>query len=115
MLRSTMRLLFLALCLSLYVAVGSSFVMPGSQGKHQTLVSAKIMRQPQILFSTDPEKTNRNGEPDEVVQQPDTNAVSTDTPMSATTEEEGAPYPIDLPSPLLLASSIILAIAGVGK
>ena len=110
-----MRLSFVALCLSLLVVVGSSFVIPGGQAKQQMLAPPGIIGPPQILFSTDPEMTENNSEPSEGVQQTDVNAVSTtDTSMSAPTEES-SPYPIDLPSPLLLASSMILTIAGVGK
>ena len=40
--------------------------------------------------------------------------LSSNKPVSSP-EPEGTSYPIDLPSPILLSSSMVLAIIGVGK
>ena len=116
--RSMIRCATVTLCLSLLVAAGSSFVLPGNHmpnSKHPTLDGPLRKHQSQILFSSDPEEADSIDEPAKEDQQapviPDPSMAS--TPVNG--EEEGAPYPINLPSPLLLASSIILAIAGVGK
>ena len=42
-------------------------------------------------------------------------AVVSSSSAAATVEEETTSYPIDLPSPFLLASSMVLAISSTGK
>ena len=42
-------------------------------------------------------------------------AVVSSSSAVATVEEETTSYPIDLPSPILLASSMVLAISSTGK
>jgi hypothetical protein len=41
--------------------------------------------------------------------------VSSSSSATTTVEEETTSYPIDLPSPILLASSMVLAISSTGK
>ena len=60
------------------------------------------------LFSVDDSSTNESG--DDVTTPPDDSAT-----IPAPVSEEEASYPIDLPSPLLLATSMVLAITGTGK
>jgi hypothetical protein len=53
---------------------------------------------------------------DETPQKKEEEAVvSSSTSATTTVEEETTSYPIDLPSPILLASSMVLAISSTGK
>ncbi|KAG7374142.1 hypothetical protein IV203_013237 [Nitzschia inconspicua] len=51
----------------------------------------------------------------EAPSQSTSSAVSTPAPPKSSTTTEETSYPIDLPSPILLASSMILAIVGTGS
>jgi hypothetical protein len=48
-------------------------------------------------------------------QKKEEEAVVSSSSSAATVEEETTSYPIDLPSPILLASSMVLAISSTGK
>jgi hypothetical protein len=75
-----------------------------------------------MLFSTDPtQQPSEESSPDaaskkgggevEVKYTPPTGVPAT----TKAAEDSNNPYPIDFPSPLLLASSMVLAIAGTGE
>lgn len=64
------------------------------------------------IFSTPPESET---EGDAQQQQLDAFVDPLSANKPSTPEPEGTSYPIDLPSPILLASSMILAIVGVGS
>jgi hypothetical protein len=55
------------------------------------------------LFSTEPEQNDM------------TNIPLPETSIATPSEPEGTQYPIDVPSPLLLATSVVLAIVGTGE
>mmetsp|Transcript_8792 Transcript_8792/g.21464 ORF Transcript_8792/g.21464 Transcript_8792/m.21464 type:complete len:160 (-) Transcript_8792:4379-4858(-) len=59
-----------------------------------------------MMFSTPPERDDFNAFAD---------PLSSNKPPISASEPEGTSYPIDLPSPILLASSMVLAIVGVGS
>ena len=66
-----------------------------------------------------PLPSQKNAEP-KVEQPAVVEAAPTPSPVAsstdvASTEEEGTSYPINLPSPILLASSMVLAISSIGK
>jgi hypothetical protein len=58
------------------------------------------------LFSSDPEKT---------VTEPRIEPAAAVSTNNKPAEPEAAAFPLDVPSPILLASSMVLAIAGIGK
>ena len=59
-----------------------------------------------MLFAS--EKRTEDDAEEEAIREPEP------TPVALETEEEDQPYPIDLPSPVLLSTSMVSAIAGVG-
>lgn len=81
---------------------------------HTTLTSRNNQRRKRLLFSTPPseeeDSTSNASMKASVPAVPPTPTIA-----SREAPEASSSYPIDLPSPLLLASSMILAIVGVGK
>ena len=63
-----------------------------------------------LIFSTPPENES-GGDPLDAFGDP----LQSNKPPASTSTPEDKNYPIDLPSPILLGSSMILAIVGVGK
>lgn len=62
-----------------------------------------------VIFSTPPE--SEEGSVPDAFADP----LVSDIPQVSDPAPEGTSYPIDVPSPILLASSMVLAIIGVGK
>jgi hypothetical protein len=88
----------------------SSFAVPGC---HQRFgVVSKNIGQQQLSFQRTALFSSPPGDEDKVdVVAP--KATTTSAPPTPS-EPEGTEYPIDLPSPLLLSTSMILAIIGIG-
>ena len=101
----------LRLCLLVFVVgTGSAFAPPletrrcPSSGRFMTKQDASLpfCRQRSILHSTQDDNE-------------ETTSALTEEPVAPPPQEEPeSKYPINLPSPILLASSVILAIAGTG-
>lgn len=62
-----------------------------------------------VVFSTPPENEGRDG------MDAFADPLSSNKPPVPASTSEGTSYPIDVPSPILLASSMVLAIIGVGS
>jgi hypothetical protein len=63
-----------------------------------------------LVFSTPPES-----EGGDEITSAFADPLSSNIPQVSESKQEGTSYPIDVPSPILLASSMVLAIIGVGK
>jgi hypothetical protein len=96
----------------------SSFVTPRYNGRFgvasYVCLGNQCGVQPQrtVLYSTEPQNDEESSEALQVATE------TSDTSVAAppqTSEPDGNSYPIDLPSPLLLSTSMILAIMGTGK
>lgn len=81
------------------------------------LPSSRFGRPNKIVLLSTPQSNNEDDATRSIESMSTTvSNVPTPTTRPPTTKEpEKSSYPIDLPSPLLLASSMILAIVGVGK
>jgi hypothetical protein len=96
--------------LLLFFSCVSSFTVPRCQ-KRFGVVSKNIGQQ-QLSFQRTALFSSPPGDEDKIdVVAPE--ATTTSAPPTPS-EPEGTSYPIDLPSPLLLSTSMILAIIGTG-
>jgi hypothetical protein len=99
-----MRVLNVPTCLLLLLTCVSSFTTHRYNPRFGVASTQKIsLREITSLFSTD-----------DTVEESESSEKSVSEPP-APVEPEGTSYPIDLPSPLLLSVSMVLAIAGTGK
>ena len=69
-------------------------------------LSHQNLKKTTMVFST----PNESGDDED----PDISSSSSPSAVVVEDDESSQPYPIDLPSPLLLASSMVLAIVGTG-
>lgn len=70
---------------------------------------------PPLPSQKDSSATKEEPSPIESVAAPPVAAVSSNDVVAAEENDEGASYPINLPSPVLLATSMVLAIASTGS
>jgi hypothetical protein len=89
-----------------------------TNGCNVALESLEKSRNRVAIFASSEEKSSSNiGETellDAVVSRAELTTPPTPTSLSPTAVEEPSSYPIDLPSPILLAASMLLAIVGTG-
>ena len=95
-------------CLFIAVASVASFTAPArynNQRKALGLHQKMSVNERTILFSTEESESEKSDK-----------AVVPEQPSAPVAQEpESTSYPIDLPSPILLSVSMILAIIGTGK
>lgn len=101
-----MRVLKVPAILLLFLTCVSSFTTPRYNSRVGSVSTIKIsLRERTSLFSAD----NQVEESESVEKSP------IEPPAPVAVEPEESPYPINLPSPILLSVSMVLAIAGTGK
>lgn len=99
------------LVLQLFVLVTATLAFsPSRQGRVSQIGStsvptARVLRWPVLLATPEEESASEAA--------PAVTQVSTPPPVAQ--EPEGTSYPLDIPSPILLSFSMILAIVGTGK
>mmetsp|Transcript_14602 Transcript_14602/g.40582 ORF Transcript_14602/g.40582 Transcript_14602/m.40582 type:complete len:167 (+) Transcript_14602:105-605(+) len=103
----------LSLILALCLQAGSTQAFTGNNiARRAAFAASSSASRRTTIFSTPPESDNGG---DAQQQQLDAFADPLSTNTAATSAPEETSYPIDLPSPILLASSMVLAIIGVGS
>lgn len=102
---------FNALNLCVLVALGSSFsVQVRFTINHQGMQQKGCVSRPlTTIFSSPIDEDNKNS-----VEAASPDFGTPAAPKKVVADLEGTQYPIDLPSPILLATSMILAIVGTG-
>lgn len=107
--------IFLALNVFLLLSYGASFSISNCRGTSyvaSSLIDRKYVsitsRSRPVLYSSPSNEEKADG----AIESPA--AVANTSASSSGTNVEEKPYPIDLPSPILLATSMVLAIVGTG-
>jgi len=120
------RLLIATICCSIGLTCVLGFTSPSLKtavfssnrisycGAFRTTPSCNYSRK-LYLSSSDDEDADPNAEESYSNKAEESVSVVTKKVETVSLEEDEKPYPLDLPSPILLASSIILAIAATGS
>jgi len=105
-----MNLIFVNCNLLLFLTLGSAFNVQhaATVGPCQVNRGEVTPRSRPLLFSSPRDEEKIDSTIDDT-------PVPTPENFKSVSEPEGTSYPIDLPSPLLLATSMILAIVGTGR
>ena len=113
-----MRVFATPACMLLLLTGVSSFITPRYDGRFGVASyvclgnQCGVQIQRTVLYSTEPHNDEESSEASQAASK------AADTSVAAppkTSEPDGTSYPINLPSPLLLSTSMILAIIGTGK
>ncbi len=109
MARHSLLVFVWSLILAIGLFSGSTHAFSSNLGPVASVTTAQSRKT--VAFSTPPE----NEEPDAFDLDAFADPLTSNKPPAPVDTSEGTSYPIDLPSPILLASSMVLAIIGVGS
>lgn len=92
------------------VAFAPSAITPPSSSRSSPASGGVV-----VLFMSEEDSTESTEEPPASESSVSTPPVDSAAPPAAVQEPEGTDYPLNVPSPILLASSMVLGIASIGS